>query len=85
MKRYFLLKHASGVDDDDDGSQNKNKKEKKNRKAKKKEKRECLKGLWSDRTMFSEEFEELSRMRVREFCEAYTGHRDAWRAIGFDV
>ena len=85
VKRYFLLKYASGVDDDDDGSQNKNKKEKKNRKAKKKEKRECLKGLWSDRTMFSEEFEELSRMRVREFCEAYTGLRDAWRAIGFDV
>jgi hypothetical protein len=46
---------------------------------------ECLKGLWSDRTMFSEEFEALSRVRVREFCEVYTGLREAWKAIGFDV
>jgi len=43
------------------------------------------KELWSDRTMFSEEFEALSRVRVREFCDIYTGIRGAWKAIGFDV
>ena len=47
--------------------------------------RERLKKLWSDRTMFSEEFEALSRVRVREFCDVYTGLREAWKAIGFDV
>jgi len=47
--------------------------------------RERLRELWSDRTMFSEEFEALSRVRVRNFCEVYTGLRDAWKAIGFDV
>lgn len=46
---------------------------------------ECLKELWSDRTMFSEEFEALSRVRVREFCEVHTGLREAWKAIGFDA
>ena len=46
---------------------------------------ERLRELWSDRTMFSEEFEALSRMRVRAFCEVYTGLRFAWKAIGFDV
>ena len=46
---------------------------------------ESLKELWSDRTMFSEEFEALSKVRVREFCEVYTGLREAWKAIGFDV
>ena len=47
--------------------------------------REHLKELWSDRTMFSEEFEALSRVRVNEFCEVNTGLREAWKAIGFDV
>jgi hypothetical protein len=47
--------------------------------------RERLKELWSDRTMFSEEFEALSRVRVRQFCAVYTGLRDAWKAIGFEV
>jgi len=41
--------------------------------------------MWSDRTMFSEEFEALSRVRVGEFCRVYTGLREAWKAIGFDV
>ena len=35
--------------------------------------------------MFSEEFEALSRVRAREFCEVYTGLREAWKAIGFEV
>ena len=47
--------------------------------------KEGLKQLWSDRTMFSEEFGALSRVRVREFCQVYTGLREAWKAIGFDV
>lgn len=46
---------------------------------------ERLREMWSDRTMFSEEFEALSRVRVREFCEVYTGLREAWKAIGFEV
>ncbi|KAF8813129.1 hypothetical protein BYT27DRAFT_7181711 [Phlegmacium glaucopus] len=41
--------------------------------------------MWSDRRMFSEEFEELSKMRVEAFCERHEGFRAAWRAIGFDV
>lgn len=47
--------------------------------------KERLKELWSDRAMFSEEFEALSRARVREFCEVYTGLREAWKAIGFEA
>lgn len=47
--------------------------------------KECLKEMWSDRIMFSEEFEALSRVRVRDFCQVYTGLREAWNAIGFDV
>jgi len=43
------------------------------------------KAMWSDRRMFSVEFEELSRVRVREFCGVHERLRDAWRAIGFDV
>ena len=41
--------------------------------------------MWSDRSMFSEEFEELSRVRVKKFCEVYTGLREAWKSIGFDA
>ncbi|KAF8813126.1 hypothetical protein BYT27DRAFT_7181703 [Phlegmacium glaucopus] len=50
-----------------------------------KSRKELWKEVWSDRRMFSEEFEELSRMRVEEFCERHEGLRAAWRAIGFDV
>ena len=47
--------------------------------------KERWKAIWSDRRMFSEEFEELSRVRVGEFCKVHTGLREAWKAIGFDV
>lgn len=47
--------------------------------------KERFKEMWGDRTMFSEEFEALSRVRVREFCAVYTGLREAWKAIGFEV
>ena len=70
VKRYLLKKYASSSSNDN-GSQ--------------KILLERLKELWSDRRMFSEEFEALSRVRVREFCEVYTGLRGAWKAIGFDV
>ena len=70
MKRYLLKKYASSSSNDN-GSQ--------------KILLERLKELWSDRRMFSEEFEALSRVRVREFCEEYKGLRGAWKAIGFDV
>jgi hypothetical protein len=47
--------------------------------------KERFKEIWSDRTMFSEEFEALSRVRVSQFCDVYTGLRDVWKAIGFEV
>ncbi|KAJ3523709.1 hypothetical protein NMY22_g11322 [Coprinellus aureogranulatus] len=40
---------------------------------------------WSDRIMFSEEFEELTRRRVKDYCEAYPKHVGKWRALGFEV
>lgn len=40
---------------------------------------------WSDRALFSEEFEELTRRRVREYCEAYPKHVKRWRVLGFEV
>ena len=47
--------------------------------------KERWKAIWSDRRMFSEEFEELSRVRVGEFCKVHTRLREAWKTIGFDV
>lgn len=47
--------------------------------------KEPWKELWSDGRMFSEEFEEISKVRVVEFCKVYEGLKEAWRAIGFDV
>lgn len=40
---------------------------------------------WSDRALFSEEFEELTRRRVREYCESYPQHVKRWRVLGFEV
>ncbi|KAF8057075.1 hypothetical protein FPV67DRAFT_1431039 [Lyophyllum atratum] len=42
-------------------------------------------GVWNDRTMFGEEFEDLSRARVLAFCEAYPKWTDVWRGLGFAV
>ena len=77
VKRYFLC--------GDGGSSASENSKKKKRELWKDKTVLNFKELWSDRMMFSEEFETLSRMRVREFCETNTGLRDAWRAIGFDV
>jgi hypothetical protein len=38
---------------------------------------------WSDRTLFSEEFERLSRERVISFCEAFPQHINTFRNLGF--
>lgn len=43
------------------------------------------KGVWSDRNMFDEEFEELSRGRVRDFCQRFPMMSGMWRGVGFDV
>lgn len=38
---------------------------------------------WSDRTLFSEEFERLSRERVIRFCEAFPQHANVFKNLGF--
>jgi hypothetical protein len=40
---------------------------------------------WSDRTLFSEEFEQLSRERVAEFCVAFPDQLWVWHQLGFDT
>jgi len=47
--------------------------------------KERWKAMWSDRRMFSEEFEQLSRVRVGDFCEVHARLREAWKTIGFDA
>ncbi|KAF8060638.1 hypothetical protein FPV67DRAFT_1423089 [Lyophyllum atratum] len=42
-------------------------------------------GLWSDRGLFSEEFEVISRGRVKAFCAAFPSWSDAWAKLGFEV
>ncbi|KAF5374520.1 hypothetical protein D9615_009030 [Tricholomella constricta] len=40
---------------------------------------------WSDRQLFSEEFETRTRRRVREFCFAYPEYAQAWDSLGFET
>ncbi|KAF5332871.1 hypothetical protein D9611_005376 [Ephemerocybe angulata] len=40
---------------------------------------------WSDRGLFSEEFEELTRRRVGDYCTAVPKHVKRWRELGFVV
>ncbi|KAF6753225.1 hypothetical protein DFP72DRAFT_1046702 [Ephemerocybe angulata] len=40
---------------------------------------------WSDRGLFSEEFEELTRRRVGDYCAAVPKHVKRWRELGFVV
>lgn len=42
-------------------------------------------GVWDERVLFSEEFERLSRERVRAFCEAHPRWASVWRGLGFEV
>ncbi|PPR08024.1 hypothetical protein CVT24_010882 [Panaeolus cyanescens] len=35
--------------------------------------------------MFSDEFRELTRMRVRDFCVEFKGMGEVWRSLGFEV
>jgi hypothetical protein len=39
---------------------------------------------WSDRLLFSEEFEVLSRQRVRLYCAMFPECAESWRLLGFD-
>lgn len=39
---------------------------------------------WGDRRLFSAEFERLSRIRVKEFCSAFTEEVD-WISLGFET
>jgi hypothetical protein len=39
---------------------------------------------WSDRVLFSEEFEALSRERVRLYCSMFPESSENWRLLGFD-
>lgn len=39
---------------------------------------------WSDRKLFSEELEELSRQRVRLYCSMYPEWTEIWRLLGFE-
>jgi hypothetical protein len=38
---------------------------------------------WNDRTLFSEEFERLSRERVMSFCQVFPEHVNVFRDLGF--
>ncbi|RDB17671.1 hypothetical protein Hypma_001273 [Hypsizygus marmoreus] len=40
---------------------------------------------WSDRELFVEEFETLSRARVRAFCAEFPRFGQVWNALGFDT
>ncbi|KAF9458896.1 hypothetical protein BDZ94DRAFT_1269618 [Collybia nuda] len=40
---------------------------------------------WSDRTLFSEEFEQRSRERVIDFCAQYPQHKEIWQRLGFET
>ncbi|KAG6917084.1 hypothetical protein DXG01_003973 [Tephrocybe rancida] len=40
---------------------------------------------WRDRALFDEEFEGLSRERVRAFCAVYPRWTGVWRGMGFEV
>jgi len=42
-------------------------------------------GLWSGPEVYTEEFERLSKERVRAFCEEFPQHAEMWRLLGFDV
>lgn len=41
-------------------------------------------GTWSDREMFSEEFEQLSKGRVGAFCEIHPKWSGTWKGLGFE-
>jgi hypothetical protein len=40
---------------------------------------------WADRVLFSEEFEELTRRRVKDYCAEYPKYVRRWRGLGFEV
>ncbi|KAG6908910.1 hypothetical protein DXG01_002791 [Tephrocybe rancida] len=40
---------------------------------------------WSDRSLFSESFENLSRTRVNLFCVVFPASSEKWRKLGFEL
>jgi hypothetical protein len=42
-------------------------------------------GTWSDAELFSEEFQQLTAQRVRDFARAFPGSAITWIDLGFDV
>ena len=48
--------------------------------------REDLKSTpWDDPELFSDEFMELSRQRVKEYCRAFPDRVEAWKRLGFEA
>jgi hypothetical protein len=42
-------------------------------------------GVWEDKVLFSEEFIELTRERVRCYVDAFPDRAEEWRALGFSL
>ncbi|KAF5352338.1 hypothetical protein D9756_006305 [Leucocoprinus leucothites] len=40
---------------------------------------------WNDAALFCEEFKELTKRRVKEYCEAFPNMAEAWELLGFDT
>ncbi|KAF5352418.1 hypothetical protein D9756_006297 [Leucocoprinus leucothites] len=40
---------------------------------------------WHDSELFSEELQELTRMRVKNYCKQYPHRAVAWRSLGFEI
>ncbi|KAF5352339.1 hypothetical protein D9756_006304 [Leucocoprinus leucothites] len=40
---------------------------------------------WNDSELFCEEFRELTKKRVKEYCEAFPKRAEAWELLGFDT
>ncbi|TFK21627.1 hypothetical protein FA15DRAFT_70718 [Coprinopsis marcescibilis] len=40
---------------------------------------------WNDEELFSEEFQELTKRRVKDYCQEFPTRAPWWRSLGFDV
>ncbi|KAG6916250.1 hypothetical protein DXG01_007707 [Tephrocybe rancida] len=40
---------------------------------------------WSDETLFTSEFQRLSKQRVLTFCAAFPGSASSWSSLGFEI
>ena len=41
--------------------------------------------VWDDAVLFSEEFVELTKQRVRSYVDVFQDRAEEWRALGFSV